>query len=316
MITFPKVFICHASDDKGRFVLEFANKLWANGVNAWMDLWEISLGDSLVDRIFDEGLRNADACIVVVSQSSVTKPWVRKELNTAVVKSIESDFRLIPVVLDDCEVPEALKSLYWIRIKDINNYDSELSKIVSSIFGNTDRPELGIAPKYTEASIVDYLPELTRFDNLTFAVLCGQYFKIDSQYFDPADSIQELKAADLTFEDICESLEILEGRGYIEIERALGGRILSIRLAPSTADVFLRNGLDDYDRIVKTIISQIVNEGIYRSSDLHERTSYPLAVVIHMLELFESQGLVKLSEMISVIREVVHVSPELKRMLG
>ena len=55
----PKVFVSHASEDKERFVLAFAAKLRAQGVDAWVDRWEMLPGDSLVDKLFEEGLRNA-----------------------------------------------------------------------------------------------------------------------------------------------------------------------------------------------------------------------------------------------------------------
>ena len=47
----------HASEDKERFVLEFASKLRQNGVDAWVDKWEMKLGDSLVHKIFEEGTK-------------------------------------------------------------------------------------------------------------------------------------------------------------------------------------------------------------------------------------------------------------------
>ena len=49
----PKVFVSHASEDKDRFVVEFARRLRENGVNAWLDQWEMKPGDSLVDKIFE-----------------------------------------------------------------------------------------------------------------------------------------------------------------------------------------------------------------------------------------------------------------------
>ena len=41
----PKVFISHASADKARFVTGLAEKLRANGVDAWLDSWEMQPGD-------------------------------------------------------------------------------------------------------------------------------------------------------------------------------------------------------------------------------------------------------------------------------
>src|SRR5881227_3407674 len=96
----PKVFISHASEDKERFVLAFATKLRGKGIDAWIDRWEMYPGDSLVDKIFEEGLGHAEAFIIVLSRNSVEKRWVREELNTAVVKRIEKGTKIIPVVLD------------------------------------------------------------------------------------------------------------------------------------------------------------------------------------------------------------------------
>ncbi|MCQ9427586.1 toll/interleukin-1 receptor domain-containing protein, partial [Pseudomonas sp. LJDD11] len=53
----PKVFVSHASEDKDRFVLDFAKQLRANGIDAWLDKWEMLPGDSLVTKIFDEGIK-------------------------------------------------------------------------------------------------------------------------------------------------------------------------------------------------------------------------------------------------------------------
>ncbi len=66
----PKVFVSHASEDKGRFVIEFSQKLRSKGVDAWVDKWEMLPGDSLVDKIFEEGIKNAQAVIVVISKNS------------------------------------------------------------------------------------------------------------------------------------------------------------------------------------------------------------------------------------------------------
>jgi hypothetical protein len=72
-----KVFLSHASEDKERFVIHFAEKLRLNGIDAWLDKWEMLPGDSLIDKIFEEGIRNADAIIVILSKYSITKKWVK-----------------------------------------------------------------------------------------------------------------------------------------------------------------------------------------------------------------------------------------------
>ena len=84
-------------EDWVRFVEHLANRLRQNGIDAW-GAWELKDGDKLVERIFEHGLGEADAVIVVLSPASVAEPWVRKEVDVAGVRQIEDLVRLIPVV--------------------------------------------------------------------------------------------------------------------------------------------------------------------------------------------------------------------------
>jgi hypothetical protein len=138
-----RVFISHAGEDKERFVMEFAKRLREHGVDAWVDKWEILPGDSLVDKIFEEGIKNAQAIVVVLSQYSVDKPWVREELNAGFIKRLSGKCRLIPVVIDDCNIPQALASVVWQRIPDLENYDEEFIRIIDGIYGQSRKPPLG-----------------------------------------------------------------------------------------------------------------------------------------------------------------------------
>ena len=135
----PKVFISHASEDKDRFVIDFASRLRAQGIDAWLDRWEMFPGDSLVDKLFEEGLHSATAVVVVLSTNSVDKPWVREEINAAFVKHVAGGMKLIPVVLDDCRVPECLASTLWERISNLSAYEHRFERIVAAITGVRDK---------------------------------------------------------------------------------------------------------------------------------------------------------------------------------
>jgi hypothetical protein len=124
----PKVFLSHASEDKERFVMDFARQLRENGVDVWLDQWEMKPGDSLVDKIFEEGLKEARAVIIVLSTTSVQKPWVREELNASVVNRISRGTKLIPVVIDECEVPESLRSTVWQKVDSLEDYSRVCSE--------------------------------------------------------------------------------------------------------------------------------------------------------------------------------------------
>lgn len=165
----PKAFISHATEDKERFVIPFATKLRENGVEAWVDQWEIKAGESLVDRIFEAGIKNASIFIVVLSSTSIAKPWVRDELDAGVLKRISGTAKLIPILLDDVEVPVSLQhTLYLSVAKD--GLEKVLEKTLHSIFELDNRPPLGSPPLYTTTtSLPQLLPDAV--DNAVFNVV-------------------------------------------------------------------------------------------------------------------------------------------------
>src|SRR6266581_5555066 len=139
----PKAFLSHASEDKERFVIPFATALRAKGIDVWVDRWEMLPGDSLIQKIFEEGIKEASAVSVVLSAISVRKPWVREEIDTAAVNRINNGSKLIPIVLDDCMIPQVLQTTLWERVKDHHNIAPVVERVTASIFNSRPKPPLG-----------------------------------------------------------------------------------------------------------------------------------------------------------------------------
>ena len=153
----PKVFMSHASEDKERFVLPFATELMARGLNVWVDRWEMLPGDSLVKKILTEGLGEAEAVIVVLSRNSVNKRWVVEELDAAVVKRIQQESRLIPIVLDGLqpsELPVAVRHLLFEPVADTSRFNETVDRVVRAVLGQRNKPPIGTLPSYTAANAV------------------------------------------------------------------------------------------------------------------------------------------------------------------
>lgn len=150
----PQVFVSHASEDKERFVLPFSRKLRANGVDAWLDRWEIRAGDSLVERIFEEGIGKSDFVIAVLSEHSAGSKWMRAELNAAKVREINGLTRLIPVRLDRVDSPPALVDNAWIDIDLDLDQDLGMAvrRVLLEIFNVYDRPPIGPRPDFVRLS--------------------------------------------------------------------------------------------------------------------------------------------------------------------
>jgi len=105
-------FICHASEDKPA-ARQLAAELRRGGAEVWFDEWEIRVGDSIIQRI-DGALSAVSHLIVLLSKNSVNKPWVQKELSSALMLQLsKKSIRVLPVRLDDCTIPAILADIKY-----------------------------------------------------------------------------------------------------------------------------------------------------------------------------------------------------------
>jgi len=317
----PKAFISHASEDKKRFVTAFAKRLRENGIEAWLDEWEIQPGDSLVDKIFEHGIKNADVFIVILSHNSVEKPWVKEELDSGIVQKINNSCRIIPILLDDCDVPASLTHLKWLPIPDTENFDSELKIILNVIFGASEKPPLGPSPPLATKKVINYYLSLTKTDNLVFEVLGNSYLETGNIVINIEEKAEKFSQLGLTDEEILESLEMLENRYLIEPIKThdpeIGKwRIIRAKIEWSALTDFARKILPDYDQLVVDIISAIVNKELRESEEILASVPAPPRVVEIIIRDLESLGLLHVVfQSNGRFHCIEPKSPELKRML-
>ena len=124
------IFISYNHTDK-----EIAQSLAMNLVqakkNVWIDKWELNAGDSLIERI-EGALGDADAILVLLSERSTKSEWCRKELRSGLLRELEEKSVLvIPVVLDDCEIPLFLREKLWIDLR--GDKDEQLALLLRSL---------------------------------------------------------------------------------------------------------------------------------------------------------------------------------------
>ena len=292
-----------------------AENLRENGVDAWLDRWEIKPGDSLVQRIFDEGIKTAQVFIIVLSSNAVISPWVREELDSGMVAKIQKSTRLIPVLIDDCDVPHALKNVMWVKIKNLDDYKTELSEILSSIFGTDNRPPIGNPPVHAKATVLDFVPDLTKADLLILEVLCRHYLRTASRYIAFQDVSADLASLGLSDKDIYESIEIMASRGNLKADRG-GMRVYFIEIYTATIDLYLQAICPEYFQQLTTVISEIVNAQLDTTTALQEKTGIPMPVVLHFVNLLEKRGLLNSAGPAGLpARKITRVSAELKRLV-
>ncbi|PPT82679.1 molecular chaperone Tir [Xanthomonas arboricola pv. zantedeschiae] len=308
----PKVFISHASEDKDKFVIEFATKLRAKGVDAWLDKWEMLPGDSLIRKIFDEGLEGADAFIIVLSKESVSKPWVREELDVAAVKRISNGTKLIPVVLDDCEVPSVLKATLWEKFDRPESYDSSFDRVLAAIFGLNVKPPLGELPSYAMSSSFR-MPGRNAFDSLVIQVACENALKDGDQYVYPEEAFDLNGSPKLPLQELRDSLEILEEYGAIENLEAVATEIKPFRITGSGFELYAREAISGYSEMRGQVVRSIVNSGKVSNKALSEDLGLPVYLTNHLLTILEHEGSVKLSKGLQGTWKIYHFSASLRR---
>jgi TIR domain. len=311
----PKVFVSHASEDKDRFVRRFAERLRERGIDAWVDEWEIYPGDSLVDKIFEEGLKAASVVIVVVSRFSVDKPWVREELNAGVVKRINRGGRLIPVVLDATDVPEVLKSTVWVNIPDLDSYDHEFDRIISAIYDHRPKPALGKAPAYVTSPEAP-VPGLSGIDTFILRVFAEKALEEASTFgIGTEERWSAVEQSGVSREDFEDSLEVLARRGYLEASKVLAPIPPYFSLTVSGFETYLKRYDPAYPTTFRDVALAIMNSGIRNNYQIAEVLGRPQVVVNHVLRIMKMKRYVDTSQVSEGNIDVFEVGAELKRYL-
>ena len=310
----PKVFVSHASEDKERFVLGFATRLRARGIDAWLDRWEMQPGESLVDQVFEEGLKEATVVIVVLSRASVAKPWVREELNAAVLKRINAGIRVIPVVIEECEVPEALRSTIWERIEDLSSYDASFDRIVAAILGMNERPPLGPLPELAAVATTT-IGRLAGVDSVVLRLTCEMILAQGGGSVEPEALLAGEPPPAISAEQLRASLDVLEEDGLIATDRVAGGVVIAHRATTAGMKAYAQARVPGYEEVVTRVVSGILNSGLETSDALAKAQDTSEALVLHILDRLEDEGYIRQEKGMGARSMVYGVSPRLRRLL-
>ena len=305
----------HASEDKERFVLEFARRLRERGIDIWLDRWEMYPGDSLVDKIFSEGIKRAAAIIIVLSQYSVNKPWVKEELDAAVVKRINSGCKLIPVVLDNCEISEVLQATVWEKIANLDNYGASLDRVVAAVFGHRDKPELGPQPAYTRIEVRG-IPGYSKTDVLVLSEFARRVLKTgDLLIISTAevwDAVSKLGISKDEFKDSC---VVLCDRFVLKPAKVIAPEPPYYSLTEHGLDLYLRGREPEFWTEFERAAYAVMNEEVRDNNALAARLGVDRLRARLILMMMERRQFIRLHHAIGGHAMIGEVRPALRRSL-
>lgn len=149
MLDKPRIFISYARADREK-VKELYRRLSDEGFQPWLDAEDIIPGENWMSAI-QKAIRNSDFFLACLSKNSVNRRgMIQKEIMQALdawQEKLASDIYLIPVRLEDCEVPQGLQEFQWV---DLFEKDGLPRLLMALKLGVARRAEVTI-PKVSES---------------------------------------------------------------------------------------------------------------------------------------------------------------------
>jgi hypothetical protein len=145
------LFICHASEDKQRFVRPLAEALQAKGAKVWYDEFTLKVGDSL-RRSIDKGLRRSRYGAVVLSPAFFQKQWPQYELDGLAQRETNGRKVILPIWHEVTEptVRQYSPSLAGrVAALSAEGMDSVVTKLLDAM-GVQPQPRAVAAPVFKE----------------------------------------------------------------------------------------------------------------------------------------------------------------------
>lgn len=138
-----RVFIAYARADADT-AARVSELLRKGGFDPWVDTEQLLPGQLWKEEI-DRALEGSGAAVILVSKSFIASETASRELTNALRKLQTSSSRITPIVpvrLDDVEVPASLAAIQWINL----TADDAVDRILRSLELATALPRARSAP--------------------------------------------------------------------------------------------------------------------------------------------------------------------------
>lgn len=263
-------FLSYAHEDKD-FAKGIARELRKEGIDVWIDNWEIKAGGSLIQKIFLEGLSKCDIFLILLSCASVKSKWVKEELDFAIIKKMEGVTRIISLIKEQCYIPSPLRALPWVDFSE--GFDAGIRRTIKSIYDVSEKPPLGKIPE-----LKDSVDGLSKVASTVGSILLDR--QDDQLGFEKSYTGEEIKrlVPMLSPEEIDDAVGELKEYGLVLTRKYLGTAPYNFGIVEPTYALFLHfkdDGLDyapfeDINTVASTVASkgQIDGNGLQELSGL------------------------------------------------
>lgn len=213
------VYLAHATDDKA-IARPIAKGLRARGIEVWFDDWEIGIGDSLRQRM-EEGLGDCTHFLVLLTPTSITRPWVAEEIDAGLMRAVEGSARFLGV-RHELELDALSPFLRTRKTPSLGEGEAGIDELADDILGVRSKPPLGGEPKHVQS-----------FDTKTGwsvpAQAVAKWFVENSRHgslFDPQTTLADLVTnTGMPLNSVKVGVLDLAGSGLLERQDYYGGHV-------------------------------------------------------------------------------------------
>jgi Tfp pilus assembly protein PilF len=279
-----KVFLSYSTGDQ-RVVRRLYRRLKADGFDAWLDQENLAPGDDWKKTIEDE-VRTTDAMVVCISRGSVNKEgFLNREIKIALD---EADLRLpgriliIPVKLQEVEVPRQLRDFHWADLPQSRGYErlvralNEHACRLGAQAGAASKTRKELLKEWTRAHLVVLLAGLS-VAAAVLGVIAYKYYEMRGQYRREAlrldqEGIQNLQSLNTQEAEISFGRAVTADpgnavhRANLALALAERGKILEAKAEAKKA-LEGRNGLAEKDRLWVEGVENEVNWRLQAARD-------------------------------------------------
>jgi len=176
-----RVFLCHSKIDK-QAVRVLYRKLVADGIDPWFDEEDLLPGQEW-EAVIKKAVQNSDVVLVCLSRASVERRgFAQKEIKFALDvadEQPEGTIYLIPLKLEECEIPDRLKKWHWVELFQPNGYQKLLSALRERLPTSPERRSMGEAELRKLVESVDLSITAQHGNNCDFTIEVENHSEVD-----------------------------------------------------------------------------------------------------------------------------------------
>ncbi|MGF1535113.1 MAG: toll/interleukin-1 receptor domain-containing protein [Elainellaceae cyanobacterium] len=162
------LFLSYARKDGNTAAAQLRQDLQRSGFQIWRDIEDMRSGQDWKNQL-RQAIKAVDAVLVLLTPASVASQYVTWEWETAQTL----DKRVIPILVQDCNVPQDLNRLHYHRLDTPENYVSGLMGLVRDLIQLSTDAKEATQPKPPEAKGTQINQTITGNNNQTIGQVHG-----------------------------------------------------------------------------------------------------------------------------------------------